>query len=131
VTPGELDTSAHTDAPGGAAASGKPADAARVLAAVAAAYADFAERRPALYDAMFSQAVDLPFASSDAPDALQRGFGELREALRPVAGEENLDVLTETFWSGLHGLLTLMRDGRLRREQHDARLAALIRRFSA
>ncbi|GAA4242829.1 TetR/AcrR family transcriptional regulator [Actinomadura meridiana] len=107
-----------------------PEDPARALASVAAAYADFAERRPALYDAMFTQAVDLPFASADAPDALRRGFDELREALRPVVDEDNLDVLTETFWSGLHGLLTLMRDGRLRREQHDLRLAVLIRRFS-
>jgi hypothetical protein len=40
-----------------------------------------------------------------------------------------VETLTETFWSGLHGLLTLMRSGRLRREDHERRLAILIGRF--
>ncbi|WP_433473439.1 TetR/AcrR family transcriptional regulator [Spirillospora sp. CA-142024] len=106
-------------------------DPGRTLADVAMAYAEFAERRPALYDVMFSKAVPLPFASPEAPAALQDGFGELREAVRPFAGDDDLGALTETFWSGLHGLLTLMRDGRLRREQHDLRLAVLLSRFSA
>jgi AcrR family transcriptional regulator len=103
----------------------------RAIADVAAAYGEFAERRPALYDAMFTRAVDLPFATPEAPPALQAAFGELRETIRPHAGEENLDVLTETFWACLHGLLTLMRDGRMRREHHALRLQALLRRFSA
>lgn len=103
----------------------------RAVADVAAAYADFAERWPALYDVMFTHAVDLPFASPDAPAALHEAFGELRETVRPLAGEDDIETLAETFWSGLHGLLTLMRDGRLRRDQHDHRLAILIRRFSA
>src|SRR3954470_7538496 len=33
------------------------------LAAVSAAYLSFADRRPALYDAMFNLSVDLPFAT--------------------------------------------------------------------
>ena len=102
----------------------------QALADVCAAYAEFAERRPALYDVMFTRAVDLPFATPEAPPALQDGFGELREALRPLAGDDDLEMLTETLWSGLHGLLTLMRDGRLRREDHDRRLALLLSRFS-
>ncbi|MEU0567662.1 TetR/AcrR family transcriptional regulator [Nonomuraea sp. NPDC005983] len=102
----------------------------QVLAAVGAAYAAFAEQRPALYDVIFTHAVDLPFATPQAPAALQAAFGELRESLRPLAKDDNLDVLTETFWSGLHGLVTLMRNGRLRREDHERRLALLIARFS-
>ncbi|MER6948429.1 TetR/AcrR family transcriptional regulator [Nonomuraea sp. NPDC000554] len=102
----------------------------QTLAAVGAAYAAFAEQRPALYDAMFAHAVDLPFATPQAPAALQASFGELRESLRPLAKDDNLEVLTETFWSGLHGLITLMRNGRLRREDHERRLALLITRFS-
>ncbi|MCO6006280.1 TetR/AcrR family transcriptional regulator [Actinoallomurus purpureus] len=105
-------------------------DPQRALAAVGAAYAAFAERRPALYDAMFTHAVDLPFATPEAPPALKEAFGELREAVLPLAGDDNLETLTETFWSGLHGLMTLMRNGRLRREDHDERLALLISRFS-
>lgn len=39
------------------------------LAALSRAYTDFARERPALYDAMFTHAVDLPFAT---PEALPR-----------------------------------------------------------
>lgn len=106
------------------------AEPVQTLADVAEAYVEFAERRPALYDVMFTRAVDLPFASPEAPAALQEAFGELRETVRPLAGDDDLDVLTETFWSALHGLLTLMRDGRMRREHHDQRLAVLLRRFA-
>lgn len=101
------------------------------LAAVGAAYAAFAERRPALYDAMFTQAVDLVFAAPDTPPALQAAFGELLEAVRPLAHDDDAATLAETFWSGLHGLMILMRNGRLRREHHDKRLSILIGRFSA
>ncbi|WP_242902717.1 TetR/AcrR family transcriptional regulator [Actinomadura terrae] len=101
------------------------------VAAVAAAYADFGERRPALYDAMFTLAVDLEFASPDSPAPLKEGFGELRETMRPYASGDDLELLTETFWSGLHGLLMLMRHGRLRRAEHERRLALLIGRFSS
>jgi AcrR family transcriptional regulator len=102
----------------------------QALADVGAAYAVFAEQRPALYDAMFTHAVDLPFASPEAPPALQGAFGELREAVRPLARDDDLETLTEALWSGLHGLLTLMRNGRLRREDHERRLALLLSRFS-
>jgi Tetracyclin repressor-like, C-terminal domain len=79
---------------------------------------------------MFTHAVDLPFATAAASPALQDAFGELREALRPLARDDDLETLTETFWSGLHGLLTLMRNGRLRREEHERRLALLLSRFA-
>ncbi|GGO80389.1 TetR/AcrR family transcriptional regulator [Wenjunlia tyrosinilytica] len=116
---GEL-RAAGTSAPG-------PREA---LAAVAEAYAAFADRRPALYDAMFVRAVDLPFATPEAPAALREAFASLHRVIEPLAGDEDPDALTETFWSGLHGLITLMRSGRLRRESHDRRLALLIGHFS-
>ncbi|WP_326644948.1 TetR/AcrR family transcriptional regulator [Streptosporangium sp. NBC_01755] len=105
-------------------------DPRQALAAVGAAYAAFAERRPALYDAMFTHTVDLPFATPEAPPALQAAFGGLREAVRPLVRDDDLETLTETIWSGLHGLLMLMRSGRLRREDHERRLALLLSRFS-
>ncbi|MFB9830621.1 TetR/AcrR family transcriptional regulator [Actinoallomurus acaciae] len=105
-------------------------DAACALAEVGKAYTAFADRRPALYDAMFSQAVDLPFATPQAPAALQAGFAEFAEAIRPHAGDDDLGLLTETFWAALHGLVTLTRAGRLPREQHDRRLAILLARFT-
>ncbi|MGH3319852.1 MAG: TetR/AcrR family transcriptional regulator [Streptosporangiaceae bacterium] len=102
----------------------------QALADVAASHAAFAERRPALYDAMFTHAVDLPFAGPDAPAALHAAFTELRQTLRPLAGDDDLDTLAETFWSGLHGLLALTRNRRLRRGDQQRRLALLVRRFS-
>jgi AcrR family transcriptional regulator len=100
------------------------------LAGVAAAYAHFAETRPVLYEAMFVSAVDLTFASPDTPPQLQEGFGEIREAVRPLVGDDDLEVRTEVFWASLHGLMTLTRSGRLRPEDHDRRLAVLLHRFS-
>jgi AcrR family transcriptional regulator len=96
------------------------------LAAVGKAYTSFAERRPVLYEAMFSQAVDLPFATPEAPDALHAAFGEIAEAVRPHAGAADLGLLTETFWAALHGLATLTRGGRLPREAQDRRLGLLL-----
>ncbi|PNG23068.1 TetR/AcrR family transcriptional regulator [Streptomyces cahuitamycinicus] len=100
------------------------------LAAVGRAYTAFARRRPALYDVIFTLAVDLPFATPEAPAALQDAFGELLQAVRPIAAEgEDMGALTETYWAGLHGLVTLMRSGRLPEEAHDRRLALLISHF--
>lgn len=93
------------------------------LASVAAAYTSFAERRPALYDAMFGHADDLPAA----PAALHAAFDALSGALRPHAGDDDLALLTETFWAALHGLTTLSRCDRL---PHERRLAILLARFS-
>ncbi|MFE4412157.1 TetR/AcrR family transcriptional regulator [Streptomyces sp. NPDC056821] len=100
------------------------------LAAVGEAYTAFARRRPALYDAMFTHTVDLPFATPEAPAALWEAFGELQRAVEPVAAEgDDPGLLTETYWAGLHGLVTLMRSGRLPEHAHERRLALLIGHF--
>ncbi|GGY87384.1 TetR/AcrR family transcriptional regulator [Streptomyces poonensis] len=102
------------------------------LAAVGEAYTTFGRRRPALYDAMFTHAVDLPFATPEAPAALQEAFGELVQAVEPIAARgDDVGLLTETYWAGLHGLVTLMRSGRLPEEAHEQRLALLIGHFTA
>lgn len=105
-------------------------DATSALARISAAYVAFADRRPALYDAIFNQAVDLPFATPEAPAALHAAFDELAAAVGPHANGADLGLLTETFWAALHGLVTLMRGGRLPREHHDTRLALLLERFT-
>ncbi|MFF8593254.1 TetR/AcrR family transcriptional regulator [Streptomyces sp. NPDC015220] len=100
------------------------------LAAVGEAYTAFARRRPALYDAMFTHMVDLPFATPEAPAPLHEAFGELLAAVRPIAAEgDDPGLLTETYWAALHGLVTLMRSGRLPQEAHERRLALLIGHF--
>jgi AcrR family transcriptional regulator len=100
------------------------------LAAVAAAYTDFSEERPALYDAMFTHAVSLPFATPEAPAALHDAFDQLLQAVRPLAGGDDPGILTETFWAALHGLVTLTRSGRLPEPDRDHRLSLLIARFA-
>ncbi|GAA1313729.1 TetR/AcrR family transcriptional regulator [Streptomyces sanglieri] len=101
------------------------------LAALSRAYTDFARERPALYDAMFTHAVDLPFATPEAPAALHEAFDELRLAVEPMAVDGDDPVLlTETYWASLHGLATLTRSGRLPPEAHDHRLALLIGHFA-
>jgi AcrR family transcriptional regulator len=112
------------------AARGSVRGAERALAAVAAAYVAFADQRPALYDAMFSRAVTLPFATPEAPAALHAAFDELRQVVRSIAADDDEGVLTEVLWSGLHGLVTLTRGGRLPRELHEQRLALLLGRLS-
>ncbi|MET8833880.1 TetR/AcrR family transcriptional regulator [Micromonospora sp. NPDC004540] len=113
-----------------AAARAAATDPRQAVAGIATAYAEFADRRPALYDAIFNLPVALSFASQDTPVELARAFAELAETLRPFAGDDDLETFTETFWSGLHGLVTLMRNGRLRREEHERRLAILVDRFT-
>lgn len=105
-------------------------DDAGALAGVGEAYTSFAERRPALYDAMFRRHIDLPFATAEAPPSLWAAFGELAEAVRPHADGDDLNLLTETFWAALHGLATLTLGGRLPREQHSRRLVLLLARLS-
>lgn len=103
-----------------------------VLAAVGRAYTAFAQRQPALYDVMFTHRVDLPFATPEAPAALQEAFAELLTAVEPVAtAGEDPGLLTETYWAGLHGLVTLMRSGRLPEGAHDIRLELLTAHFAA
>jgi AcrR family transcriptional regulator len=102
------------------------------LAEVGRAYAAFARRRPALYDAMFTHSVDLPFATPQAPAPLREGFAELVAAVTPIAAQgDDVGLLTETYWAGLHGLVTLMRSGRLPERAHEERLALLIKHFMA
>ncbi|MEU6480530.1 TetR/AcrR family transcriptional regulator [Streptomyces sp. NPDC047017] len=100
------------------------------LTAVGEAYTAFARQRPALYDAIFTHRVDLPFATPQAPAALHEAFGELLAAVEPIAAEgDDPGLLTETYWAALHGLVTLTRSGRLPKDAHERRLALLTGHF--
>ncbi|MEU0882091.1 TetR/AcrR family transcriptional regulator [Lentzea sp. NPDC005914] len=100
----------------------RPAPGQSRLRATAEAYLEFARERPALYDAMFVQQVDIPFGTDDAPQELRDAFGELVAAVEPVAGDRDLETLTEVFWSTLHGIATLTHGKRLRPDHHLDRL---------
>ena len=84
------------------------------LRRIAHVYIDFARDNPALYDAMFTRATTLKFADAGTPPQLSAAFAELREAVVPIAGDRDVDTLTEVLWAALHGLTALARSGRLR-----------------
>ncbi|WP_082454570.1 MULTISPECIES: TetR-like C-terminal domain-containing protein [unclassified Frigoribacterium] len=93
--------------------------------AVARRYAAFATDAPAVYEAMFGRATRLRFGNGSAP-APSSAFAELRAVLEPRAGHDDVELLTETFWAGLHGLVVLQRGARLRPDLQEARINLLV-----
>ena len=94
------------------------------IRAVVGAYVGFATANPAVYDGMFGRGPQ--FAPLDAPPALADAFAELRATVTPYAGNLDPDVLAETLWAALHGLVTLTRDGRMSEGRHKDHLAAIV-----
>lgn len=101
------------------------------LQRIAHVYIDFARDNPALYDAMFTRATTLKFADADTPPQLSAAFAELREAVVPIAGDRDVDTLTEVLWAALHGLTALARSGRLRGGLDIDRVDLLAEQFAA
>ncbi|WP_369149052.1 TetR/AcrR family transcriptional regulator [Streptomyces sp. R44] len=113
-----------------AAASAADSPRGRV-AALARAYLDFAERHPAVYDALFLLDGGLPYAREDTPEPLKDAFAALMETLAEVAGDGvHPGLFTEVFWASLHGLATLTRTGRLLPEDAQPRLDLLVDRLA-
>ncbi|NBE53287.1 TetR/AcrR family transcriptional regulator [Streptomyces boluensis] len=101
------------------------------VAALARAYLDFAERNPAVYDALFQLDGGLAYAQEDTPEPLKDAFAALLECLGEVAGDGvDQALFTETFWAALHGLATLTRAGRLPREDAEWRVELLVERLA-
>ncbi|MEU3989976.1 TetR/AcrR family transcriptional regulator [Streptomyces platensis] len=101
------------------------------VAALARAYLDFAERNPAVYDAMFQLDGGLAFADEDTPEPLKDAFAALLENLGEVAGDGvHPGLFTEVFWAALHGLATLTRAGRLPPEDAERRTELLVDRLA-
>ncbi|MCM2416838.1 TetR/AcrR family transcriptional regulator [Streptomyces sp. RKAG293] len=98
---------------------------------LARTYLDFAERNPAVYDAMFQLDGGLAFANEDTPEPLKDAFAALLESLGEVAGDGvHPGLFTEVFWASLHGLATLTRAGRLPPEDTEPRVELLVDRLA-
>ncbi|MGA5279206.1 TetR/AcrR family transcriptional regulator [Streptomyces griseoincarnatus] len=122
---------AAAEAEAGAGASASVEGVRGRVTALARAYLDFAERNPAVYDAMFQLDGGLAFAAEDTPEALKDGFAALLETLRHVAGEGvEPGLFTEVFWASLHGLATLTRAGRLPVGDAERRVWLLVSRLA-
>ncbi|MFD4410150.1 TetR/AcrR family transcriptional regulator [Streptomyces sp. NPDC058476] len=114
-----------------AATSAADGPRARVTA-LTRAYLDFAERNPAVYDAMFQLDGGLAFADEvETPEPLKNAFAALLETLHEVAGEGvHPGLFTEVFWAALHGLATLTRAGRLPTGDAARRAELLVARLA-
>ena len=100
------------------------------VAALAGAYLDFADRNPAVYDAIFQLDGGLAYAREDTPAPLKDAFAALLESLGEVAGDDVApELFTEVFWACLHGVVTLTRSGRLPPEHTGARVEMLVDRL--
>ncbi|MEV8425626.1 TetR/AcrR family transcriptional regulator [Streptomyces niveus] len=101
------------------------------VTALARAYLDFAERNPAVYDAIFQLDGGLAYAREDTPEPLKDAFAALLECLGEVAGDGvHPGLFTEVFWAALHGVATLTRAGRLPPEDTEARVELLVNRLA-
>lgn len=101
------------------------------VTALARAYLGFAERNPAVYDAMFQLDGGLAFAREDTPEPLKDAFAALLESLAEVAGDGvQPGLFTEVFWAALHGLATLTRAGRLPPGDAERRVELLVDRLA-
>ncbi|MCQ9181616.1 TetR/AcrR family transcriptional regulator [Streptomyces sp. IBSBF 2953] len=101
------------------------------VAALARGYLDFAERNPAVYDALFQLDGGLAYAQEDTPEPLKDAFAALLECLAEVAGDGvHPGLFTEVFWASLHGVATLTRAGRLPPELAAQRVELLVDRLA-
>jgi AcrR family transcriptional regulator len=101
------------------------------VGAAARAYSAYATQNPAVYDAMFTRGTRLRFGAEDTAAPLSAAYAELRAAAAAIAGERDVDTLTEVLWATLHGLTTLSRNGRLRPRHGLDRIDLLVGAISA
>ena len=95
---------------------------------VAAAYLKFAASSPALYEAMFSLSLNVPFGEAATPPELRFGFSQLLELFPGQSSKA--EVLSELFWASLHGIAELTRTRRLPPIRQKERVRVLVERFS-
>lgn len=107
------------------AAAGEGNGGRNTLMDIAMAYFAFAQSRPSLYEAMFILPSQLRFAQADTRPELRAGFEALAAAVSPFCADA--EIVTETFWAALHGLVELERSGRIRPGMRDQRVALVVR----
>jgi AcrR family transcriptional regulator len=96
--------------------------------AVANAYLEFAASLPALYEAMFSLSLCVPFGDAATPSELRFAFSQLLEVFQGQGS--NPEVLAELFWASLHGIAELTRTKRFPAVRRKERIRALVGLFS-
>ncbi len=95
---------------------------------VAAAYLEFAESSPALYEVMFSLGLSVPFDDAATPMEMRFAFSQLRELFQ--GQNSKAEVTAELLWASLHGVAELTRTKRFPRKRQKERLKALVELFT-
>ncbi len=87
--------------------------------------------RPRVVGVLFTRATRLRFGAEDTAAPLSTAYAELRAAAATIAGERDVDTITEVLWAALHGLTTLSRSDRLRPRHDTDRVDLLVAQFRA
>jgi len=106
----------------------KRAKPGKIVEAVATAYLEFAASSPALYEAMFSLSLSIPFADANTPPELRFAFAQLMELFQGQRSKP--EVLTELFWAGLHGIADLTRTKRFPPSRQRERVKMFVELFA-
>jgi AcrR family transcriptional regulator len=106
----------------------KRAKPGKIVEAVATAYLEFATSSPALYEAMFSLSLSIPFADTNTPPELRFAFAQLMELFQGRGSKP--EVLTELFWAGLHGIADLTRTKRFPPRRQKERVKMFVELFT-
>src|ERR1700759_675289 len=80
----------------------KRAKQGRTVESVATAYLEFGTASPALYEAMFSMNLSVPFDEVSTPPQLRLAFSQLLALFEEQSSKP--EVLSELFWATLHGV---------------------------
>ena len=96
--------------------------------AVANAYLEFTAASSALYEAMFSLSLSVPFGDPATPPELRFAFSQIQGLFSEHSSKS--ETLSELFWASLHGIAELTRTKRLPPKRQKERLRALVEVFS-
>jgi AcrR family transcriptional regulator len=106
----------------------KRAKRGNAVESVAAAYLEFAASSPALYEAMFSLHLTVPFDDAATPPELRFGFSQLLELFQGKSSRP--EVISELFWASLHGIAELTRTRRFPPSRQKERVKTLVELFT-
>ena len=96
--------------------------------AVTRAYLEFAQSFPALYEAMFSLNLSVPFDEAATPPELRFAFFQLVQLFEGQGSES--EALSELLWASLHGIADLTRTKRFPPSRHEERVMKLVDLFA-
>jgi AcrR family transcriptional regulator len=95
---------------------------------LADAYLEFAASSPALYEAMFSLSLSVPFGEAATPTELRFAFSQFLELFQGQSAKP--EVISELFWASLHGIAELTRTKRFPPSRQKERVRTLVDLFS-